>query len=159
MKNIVLARIDDRLIHGQVVAFWMKENPISTILIIDDHLASDLFMSRIYKASAPSGAEVILKNCADGVEFLREENNPGEGVFLLVKVTERIEELINAGIPLKKVVLGGMGSNNSRKTFNRNVSASKEEIACFKRIIEKGTEMVYQMIPSYKPVPLQAIIK
>jgi len=159
MKNIVLARIDDRLIHGQVVAFWMKENPISTILIIDDHLASDLFMSRIYKASAPSGAEVILKNCADGVEFLREENNPGEGVFLLVKVPERIEELINAGIPLKKVVLGGMGSTNSRKTFNRNVSASKEEIACFKRIIEKGTEMVYQMIPSDKPVPLQAIIK
>ncbi|HOG58902.1 MAG TPA: PTS sugar transporter subunit IIB [Anaerolineaceae bacterium] len=159
MKNIVLTRIDDRLIHGQVVAFWMKENPINKILIIDDLLASDNFMSRIYKAAAPSGTEVILLNRAEGQSFLKEENNKDERIFLIVKVPERIEELIDAGIPIKKVVLGGMGANNHRKTFNRNVSASADEIACFKRILEKGTDIVYQMIPSDKPAPIQAFIK
>lgn len=159
MKNIVLTRIDDRLIHGQVVAFWMKENPINKILIIDDLLASDNFMSRIYKAAAPSGTEVILLNRAEGQSFLKEENNKDERIFLIVKVPERIEELIDAGIPIKKVVLGGMGANSNRKTFNRNVSASADEIACFKRILEKGTDIVYQMIPSDKPAPIQAFIK
>ena len=57
MKNITLTRIDDRLIHGQVVAFWMKEFPINKILVIDDVLSKDIFMSRIYKAAAPAGAE------------------------------------------------------------------------------------------------------
>lgn len=158
MKDITLARIDDRLIHGQVVAFWANEKPINKILIIDNDLPSDAFMSRVYRASAPSGIEVILKNCADGLSFLKGEGEPSERILLLVKVPERIEELIDSGIPLKKVVLGGMGSNDKRRTFNRNVSASADEIACFKRIIEKRTEMVYQMIPSDKPVPLQTII-
>ncbi|RVU97492.1 PTS mannose/fructose/sorbose transporter subunit IIB [Coriobacteriales bacterium OH1046] len=158
MKDITLARIDDRLIHGQVVAFWANEKPINKILIIDDDLPSDAFMSRVYRASAPSGVEVILKNCTDGFSFLKGEAESNERILLLVKVPERIEELIDSGIPLKKVVLGGMGSNDKRRTFNRNVSASADEIACFKRIIEKGTEMVYQMIPSDKPVPLQTII-
>ncbi|MDX9865846.1 MAG: PTS sugar transporter subunit IIB [Anaerolineaceae bacterium] len=159
MKKIVLCRIDDRLIHGQVVAFWMKENPINKILIIDDQLSANEFMSKVYKAAAPPGTEVLLKNRTEALAFLREENIKGEGIFLLVKVPERIEELIDAGISLKKIVLGGMGANSNRKTFNRNVSASSEEIACFKRIIEKGTEIVYQMIPSDKPIPIQTYFK
>ena len=54
MKNIVLTRIDDRLIHGQVVTAWIKQYPINKILIIDDELSQNRLMERIYKAAAPS---------------------------------------------------------------------------------------------------------
>ena len=53
MKNIVLTRIDDRLIHGQVVTAWIKQYPINKILIIDDELSQNRLMERIYKAAAP----------------------------------------------------------------------------------------------------------
>ena len=55
MKNIVLTRIDDRLIHGQVVTAWIKQYPINKILIIDDELSQNRLMERIYKAAAPMG--------------------------------------------------------------------------------------------------------
>lgn len=159
MKNIKLTRIDDRLIHGQVVAFWMKEHPIDKILIIDDLLSKDIFMSRIYKAAAPAGAEVLLLNRQEGLAFLKQEPIEKEGIFLIVKVPERVEELIDTGIEIPQVILGGMGARNDRKTFNRNVSASKTEIECFSRILTKGTQIVYQMIPSDKPIPIQNFIK
>lgn len=159
MKNIDLTRIDDRLIHGQVVAFWMKEYPINKILIIDDTLSTDAFMSRIYKAAAPAGAEVLLLSRQDGLNFLSQEADENEHIFLIVKVPERLEELLDAGIKIPKIILGGMGAKKDRVTFNRNVSASKEETACFSRILAKGTQIVYQMIPSDKPIPIQTYIK
>ncbi|MCK9246604.1 MAG: PTS sugar transporter subunit IIB [Anaerolineaceae bacterium] len=159
MKNLTLTRIDDRLIHGQVVAFWMKEYSIDKILIIDDTLSKDMFMSRIYKAAAPAGVEVLLLDREEGLAFLKQEPTEKEGIFLIVKVPERIEELVNAGIEIPRVILGGMGARNDRKTFNRNVSASKSEIECFSRILAKGTHIVYQMIPSDKPIPIQNFIE
>lgn len=159
MKNITLTRIDDRLIHGQVVAFWMKEFPINKILIIDDVLSKDIFMSRIYKAAAPAGAEVILLNRKDGLAFLQGEPEENESIFLIVKVPERLEELIDAGVKIPKIILGGMGARNERVTFNRNISSSKDESACFSRLLAKGAQIVYQMIPSDKPIPIQNFMK
>ena len=60
MKNILVTRIDDRLIHGQVVTAWIKQYPINKILIIDDELSRNKLMERIYKAAAPVGVEVMI---------------------------------------------------------------------------------------------------
>lgn len=124
MKNIVLTRIDDRLIHGQVVTAWIKQYPINKILIIDDELSQNRLMERIYKAAAPMGVEVLIQSVSEAREFLKEEPVKGENFLILVKVPEIIESLLKEGIEIKKVILGGMGAKNGRKTFNRNVSAS-----------------------------------
>ena len=133
MKNIVLTRIDDRLIHGQVVTAWIKQYPINKILIIDDELSQNRLMERIYKAAAPMGVEVLIQSVSEAREFLKE------------------------GIEIKKVILGGMGAKNGRKTFNRNVSASGEEVECFKRIVEGGVEIFYQLVPNDKAVNIRSL--
>ena len=53
MGEIVLVRIDDRLIHGQVMTAWVKETGANQIIIVDDEVSKDLFMSEVMKASAP----------------------------------------------------------------------------------------------------------
>lgn len=55
------------------------------------------------------------------------------------------------------VILGGMGAKNGRKTFNRNVSASGEEVECFKRIVEGGVEIFYQLVPNDKAVNIRSL--
>ena len=62
MRNVLVSRIDDRLIHGQVVTAWIKVYPINKILIIDDELSKNQLMQRIYKAAAPAGVTVVLMN-------------------------------------------------------------------------------------------------
>lgn len=72
MKNISLVRIDDRLIHGQVITAWVKVFPVTKILIIDNELAGNRLMSRIYRAAAPIGIEVLIKNEEDSINFIKE---------------------------------------------------------------------------------------
>ena len=53
MKNVVLARVDDRLIHGEVVSVWTPSLNVNRIIVVDDEVAADKFNKRVIKALAP----------------------------------------------------------------------------------------------------------
>ena len=114
MRNIILTRIDDRLIHGQVVTAWIRRYPINCILIVDDELSKNRLMERIYKAAAPVGVEVLIKSVQDASEWLLEDEKRGEQILILVKVPNVIEKLLEQGILIEKVILGGMGAGKGR---------------------------------------------
>lgn len=67
MADIQVIRADFRLIHGQVITKWIRQTPANKILIIDDVLAKDSFMSSIYVMAAPPGIEVIIDTVDDAV--------------------------------------------------------------------------------------------
>ena len=78
--------------------------------------------------------------------------------MILVKVPQVLEKLIGSGISIDKIILGGMGAKPGRKTFNKNVSANEEETGCFKRIIEGGVEIYYQLVPNDKEVNIRKML-
>ena len=158
MRNILVTRIDDRLIHGQVVTAWIKQYPINRILIIDDELSKNKLMGRIYKAAAPVGIEVVIMNQDMAEGFIKETLVPKENLMILVKVPQVLEGLISKGIAINKVILGGMGAKPGRKTFNKNVSANEEETGCYKRMIEGGVEIYYQLVPNDKEVNIRKLL-
>lgn len=71
MKNIVFIRIDDRLIHGQVITAWSKIVLADRILVIDDEVASDPFMTKVLKIAAPSSVKVDVYDIKEAIEFLK----------------------------------------------------------------------------------------
>ena len=157
MKNIVLTRIDERLIHGQVITSWTKIADVNTIVIIDDMSANTPFMKRILFAAAPKDIDLKVYSLNEAVEYLKgtQEN---ERVMVMAKVPHPILELIQAGIELKEVNLGNMGGRDGRKRFNLNVNASEVEIEDFKAIINSGTPIYAQMVPSDSKVDLQKLL-
>lgn len=159
MKNIVLCRIDDRLIHGQVVTSWVKQTGGNRIIIVDDALTKDLFMQKILKAAAPRDVSVDVLSVGDGTAVLKEEPGMGEKVIILVKMPQIPEQLIEGGVELPRIVLGGMGAKEGRKKFNRNVSASQEEMDSMKRMIAGGTQIVYQLVPTESPTDVRKMLE
>lgn len=159
MKNIVLCRIDDRLIHGQVVTSWVKQTGGNRIIIVDDALTKDLFMQKILKAAAPRDVAVDVLSVGDGTAVLKEEPGIGEKVIILVKTPQIPEQLIEGGVELPRIVLGGMGAKEGRKKFNRNVSASQEEMDSMKRMIAGGTQIVYQLVPTESPTDVRKMLE
>ena len=145
MKNIVLIRIDDRLIHGQVVTQWIKDTNGNRILIVDDKLVNDRMMMRILKAAAPPGVKVEVMTVADAETELKQDAVPGENI------------VIDAGIPMQKIVLGGMGLTPKRKKFNKNVAATDEEVECMKRIVAKGVPMDFQLVPAERAINVEKL--
>lgn len=158
MRNIVLARIDDRLIHGQIVTSWCKATSANRIVIVDDPLSKDSFTQRLLKAAAPSDIIVDILGFDQAVQFLQEDDH-GEGkVILLTKAPKVMEDLINQNIFIKTIILGGMGAKTGRSKLNKNISASTEEVDCMKRIINGGTEIFYQLVPAEHPINVKKFI-
>ena len=158
MRNVVLTRIDDRLIHGQVVTGWVKKTDCSRILVIDDQVAKDGFMQRLLKAAAPPKIPVEAKSTEEASRWLLEEETAGERIMILVKVPQVIEIMQKAGIIFDEVILGGMASKAGRKKFNKNVSASEEEVECMKRIMGRGTKILFQLVPDENPVDVAKLV-
>lgn len=158
MKDLVLVRIDDRLIHGQIATQWLKSTHANKVLIVDDALPGNAIQVRILKAAAPAGIKVVIRNVEDGIAFCKKDPREGEKVLVLVKVPEVIEKMIDGGIPLPTVILGGMGIRDGRTRINKNISASESEIECMKRIVAKGTEILYQLVPSDMPQNFRSVL-
>ncbi len=156
MSNVVLARIDDRLIHGQVIAKWAKKLFFKNIFVVDDAVAKDAFACRLMLAIAPKDLKVRILSVADAVELLKAEDDTATCVITKNPMT--FETLIEKGIELKEVQLGGMGSNANRTSLVRNAAASAEERECMKRICAKGIRVYYQDIPETKPTELEKLL-
>ena len=154
MSEIVLTRIDDRLIHGQVMTAWVKKTRANQILIIDDEVANDEFMSEILKMSAPNGIDIVVKGLEDGITFLKEQDDKANKLIILVKGPGIIDAILENDIQISKLVVGGMGARPDRRVLYKNISASDEERGIFKKIIDKNVPVVIHIIPDQKETDL-----
>lgn len=154
MSEIVLTRIDDRLIHGQVMTAWVKKTRANQILIIDEEVAKDDFMSEILKMSAPSGIDIIVKGLEDAVTFLKAQESENKRLIILVKAPVTIDALVKNDIAIDKLVVGGMGAKANRRVLYKNISASDEERITFKQLIDQGIPVVIHIIPDQKETDL-----
>lgn len=148
MRNVVLTRIDERLIHGQVMTSWLKLCAANVILIIDAASATNAFLKRILVAAAPKDVELQIMTEADAAAYLKEDSAPGEKVLILSKTPGPLLYALREGVTLDEIILGNMGGGPGRSRFNKNISASPAEIQDFRDIIALDVPIYCQMVPS-----------
>lgn len=147
MRNIVLARVDDRLIHGEVVTAWTPTMRANRIIIVDDEVAKDTFNVRIVKALAPAGTKVFVYSVEKASEKLMVQGVPGERIIVLAKTPITFDRLVKAGVPLKEVNLGGAGIRGKRQPFINNVSLDPDEVLACESLQKAGCRVYYQLVP------------
>ncbi len=99
MKNIVLARVDDRLIHTEILTLWVPEVRANRIIIVDDVVAKDKFRSKVIKEMAPQGLIIHVYGIDRATEKLKEAPSfDGERVIVIAESPLVFEELIKRGI-------------------------------------------------------------
>lgn len=157
---ISLARIDDRLIHGQMVTKWLKQCDANYVLVIDDGTAKDAFASQMCIAVAPRGVTVEVLTAVDAAKKLVDsyQNDQKIRACLLFKGPQSIETLLENGVEIKKVILGGMGMKPGRNKFWKTIYVSDEDKESFKRILDKGTEVICQLTPETGATPVQTLL-
>lgn len=154
MKNIVLTRVDDRLIHGQVITAWSKITSANRILVVDDEVASDPFMAKVLKIAAPSTVKVDVHGIEEAVKLLKKEDE-GDKVMVLVKYPDTVLGLVDNGVPIKELNVGGMGAKPGRKSLYKNISVSEDEKLVFKKLIEHNVNVSIQIVPDAKKIEIQ----
>lgn len=154
MRNIVFSRVDDRLVHGQVMTAWVHYAQATKVLIVDDKVVNDAFMTMVMKSSMPPKISLDVKSVSQAISYLKEDSTSDERIFLLAKTPMVFNALIDAGLPVKEVCIGGIGARSDRKKLYRNIAATDEELATIKDIASKGVNIYIRVVPDEKRIDI-----
>ncbi|WP_162985862.1 mannose/fructose/sorbose PTS transporter subunit IIB [Virgibacillus sp. Bac330] len=138
---IGLARIDDRLIHGQVATVWVKHANVTRIIVVNDEVANDEVRKTLLKQVAPPSVKASVVSID---KLIRVYNNPkyeNDRVMLLFTNPFDVERVIQKGIPLTSINIGGISYKEGKVKVNKSNFLNKEEANCFRRLAEKNVEL------------------
>ncbi len=159
MANIVLCRIDSRLIHGQVVTKWVGQSQANRIVVVSDELEADPFMKNIYLMAAPPSIKV---DCYGNDSFAAawKENQLGEGnVLVLFPSLAAIQYVVQQGFSVDGIQVGGLGGGPNRKAVFQNITLDEKDVVILKDLSGRGIRVIFQTIPEDKPQALEDILK
>lgn len=154
MGNIVLTRIDDRLIHGQVMTSWLNYTGANKIMVIDNPTAADPFLKTVLKNAVPGNVKLGLFDEAKAADRLKNGFKPEDKVIILVKYPKTILNLIEMGCTFETLNVGGMGASEGRNKLYKNISATEDEKGYLKKIIEAGTKVEIQIIAENEKIDM-----
>ena len=155
--SLRLVRIDDRLIHGQVVAGWLRALGGKRIVIVDDATARDEFLREVLTLAAPQGVPVELLDVARGAGRCLELAATPEPVIVLARSPRTVLGLRQAGVPIDVVDLGGMGAGPGRKRIHKTISMSSDEIRDVRQLEQLGTRVEVQIVVDDRPIPFSSL--
>lgn len=155
---IVLVRIDDRLIHGQVVTTWVKQHQIEQILILNDEISKDEIQKNVFNVMAPDNVKVQTFGVKQFAEIYKKTTIKRRTLLLLTNPID-VYVLLENGVEIHSLNIGGMKFKEDRKRYTRAVSLTKEEKEYLKKLNEKGVDIGIQMVPSDKKLKLKELEK
>lgn len=139
--KIGLVRIDDRLIHGQVATRWTQETNVSRIIVVSDEVAADKVRKTLLTQVAPPG---VSAHVVDVDKMVRVWNNPKyarDRVMLLFTNPADVVRVVEQGVEVKSVNIGGMAFRQGKTQVNNAVSVDDKDIEAFKKLNARGIEL------------------
>jgi len=153
--SIALFRIDDRLIHGQVVVGWGQPLRAQFIVLVDDAVRASLWEQDLYRMGVPPDIEVVFASTKEALERLPEwEQDPRVGI-LLVGDIGTLAALSADSHQVKRINVGGIHHRPGRSERLRYVYLSDAEAEQLRRLAARGVEITAQDVPTARAVPLQ----
>ncbi len=155
---IGLARIDDRLIHGQVATRWTKETNVTRIIVVSDEVAADTVRKTLLTQVAPPG---VTAHVVDVAKMIRVYNNPkyaGERVMLLFTNPTDVERIVEGGVKITSVNIGGMAFRQGKTQVNNAISVDTTDIEAFKKLNARGIELEARKVSTDQKLKMMDLI-
>jgi PTS system sorbose-specific IIB component len=143
---INLARIDDRLIHGQVTTVWAKGSNVDRIIIVSKDVFHDSIRKTLLKQAAPPGIKVNIVDVPKAIAVFKNPKYKNDRIFYLFTNPIEALELVKGEIPLKYLNIGGMQYQKGKTQINKAVFINKKEADAFKKLDELGVELDLRVV-------------
>ena len=159
MAEITLARVDDRLVHGQVMQVWTKGHGTNAAYVIDDATAADEVMKEIYESTQTTGGLAIKVFSSDSIVDEWNKNQFGDdNVALIFKSIAYAKKAVDGGVPIKELNVGGIAIKPDTTKVIESVGLSKDDAELCKALDAAGVKVYFQKIPSSENVSLSAAL-
>ena len=153
---IELLRIDDRLIHAQVVIGWGRALHPDRLVIADNGVAASEWEKKVYTGAAPPETRVSILPLAEAVEQITGGVFDSERIILLVKSPASVLGLINLGLEVAEVNVGGLHYAEGREKVFDNVYLDSAMRSDLRELVKQGVTLEARALPDSDPVILNS---
>jgi mannose/fructose/N-acetylgalactosamine-specific phosphotransferase system component IIB len=154
---VVLYRVDDRLVHGQVVIGWGSSKDVGFIALVDDAVAASDWERELYRMGVPPGVELFFAGIADAAREMGAWRKDARNGIVLTGDIATMVALSEAAPPVDRVNLGGIHHKPGRTQRLPYIYLTDEEFGILESLAARGTEVTAQDLPTSPPVPLEQL--
>ena len=156
----VLARIDSRLLHGQVATAWTKTVQPTRIIVVSDAVAKDDLRKKLIQQAAPPGVKAHVVPINQMIKLAKDnEHFGGQRAMLLFENPEDLLRAVEGGVPLKTVNVGSMAHSAGKVQPNKVLAFSQEDIDTFEKLKKAGLDFDVRKVPNDSKGDMDEIIK
>ncbi|WP_024615855.1 mannose/fructose/sorbose PTS transporter subunit IIA [Clostridium sp. Ade.TY] len=156
----VLARIDSRLLHGQVATAWTKTTQPTRIIVVSDAVARDELRKKLIQQAAPPGVKAHVVPIDQMIKLAKDDQHfGGQRAMLLFENPEDLLRAVEGGVPLKTVNVGSMAHSAGKVQPNKVLAFSQEDIDTFEKLKKAGLKFDVRKVPNDSKGNMDEILK
>lgn len=144
--NILLTRIDNRLIHGQVGVTWVNHLGANLILVANDKVSTDPVQQNLMDMVVPDSIQTRYFSIQKTIDIIHKAS-ASQKIFLVVKDPHDLLRLVKGGVPIKKVNVGNMHFAEGKKQITSTVSVDEQDKEAFRELAKYGVELDVRRVP------------
>lgn len=151
-------RIDDRLVHGEVVALWVSNLGVNTIVIADDAYASNPINAMTANLVKPKNVNLYLKKISEALDYINDPSHEKEKIFVVCANAQNALTLVKGCENITEVNVGAMRHSSGKKQINLKVFVDDQDMKDLSEIANLGRDIFQQTKPDQKRVTLQEML-
>lgn len=155
---IAMVRIDDRLVHGQVVEGWIPHLRAVEVAVVSDAAAEDETHALLMRISLPDGVKLTILRCAEAAAYLDACAGKPQQVLVLAPGPRQVLALLDGGVRLEKVNVGGMHYSAGKVQLGKAIFLSEEDRAALAEIGRRGVRLEGRAVPGEPAADLLKLI-
>jgi mannose/fructose/N-acetylgalactosamine-specific phosphotransferase system component IIB len=155
----IIWRIDDRLIHGQVIIGWCGQLPVERLIVCDNEIASTEWEKNLLLMAAPTNLPAEVRPVEQTANSVHLWQSSKKITLILLRSPQTLKALLEKGIPIEKVNIGGIHYQEDRREFLPYLYLSNEEIEIFSQLIKTGIYFECQDLPTSNSYNLEKLIE
>jgi len=154
MPNILLTRIDNRLVHGQVGVTWTTSLGINLLIVADDETAKSPLQQNLMAVTAGASGTQIRFFTVEHTIHIIHKAAPAQKIFIVCKTPHEARRLIEGGVPIKDLNVGNMHFLQGKRPLSKKVYVDDKDLENLHYIKNQGVNVFIQDTPSDKKIDI-----
>lgn len=157
--GILLIRIDDRLIHGQVVAGWVKAIRANHVMVVNDKVAGDTMQKVLLGMAVPGNLKLSVLTIADATVKLKMDIPDDDRLMVLLNSPTDALELVKRGVQVKSINVGGIHFCEGKKQILKAVCVDMVDIQALYELDHCGIELEGRIVPTDERINIMESVR
>ncbi|PQQ36583.1 PTS N-acetylgalactosamine transporter subunit IIB [Photorhabdus luminescens] len=157
MPNILMTRIDNRLVHGQVGVTWTNSLGANLVLVANDQAAGDLMQQNLMDMVVSDGVQTryfTLQKTIDVIHKAAERQK----IFIVCKTPQDVLTLVKGGVPIRFVNVGNMHFAEGKRQIHKTVSVDDSDVVVFRELEQLGVTCEIRRVPDEAGEPIAKLL-